>query len=623
MGVIMGTAALPQDVPLGLKTYLHRCLQKDPTQRVQAIGDVRLAIEGAFEPPLSHSAERRASLARGWWRPIPVSVVMLTIGLIGGYAGWGLISHPSSPAGRFVVSSAQPLRVSAYEPDVAISPDGKHVVYAAGSAQLPQLYVRPVDRLTGMLIESGELSASPFISPDGAWVGFLSGRDLIWKRAPVTGGPPVDLFPAPGPGGSRGASWGADDTIVFARGVGAGGLLQGSEGEAPVMLTEPDAAKGETRHYQPQILPGGGAVLFTIVKDLSEGGEVAVLDLTTGEQKTLIPVGSGPQYATSGHLVYGTRGALWAAPFDLERLEVTGDSVRVVEGVQLKRNTIANFSLSLEGSLAYVAADAEQDLQRTLVWVDRQGHEESLDAPPRPYVSARAAPGGDRIALELADEGRDVWIWDLVRESLTRFTFDANGDDERPLWTPDGERVVFQSTRDGFFKIYWKAADGSGTVERLGVDDPASAQLPMAISSDGTRLVFAQAGQQRDLYMMTLDGEPVADPLLVTPFSEADADVSPNGRWLSYESDASGQAEIYVSSFPNIDGALLISRDGGFTPRWGPRGDELFYRGSQGLMRVPITWNPGPEPGASELLFSLADFCFYGCFSSTLYVAVE
>ena len=331
----------------------------------------------------------------------------------------------------------------------------------------------------------------------------------------------------------------------------------------------------------------------------------------------------GSLYATSGHLVYGTRGALWAAPFDLERLEVTGDSVRVVEGVQLKRNTIANFSLSLEGSLAYVAADAEQDLQRTLVWVDRQGHEESLDAPPRPYVSARAAPGGDRIALELADEGRDVWIWDLVRESLTRFTFDANGDDERPLWTPDGERVVFQSTRDGFFKIYWKAADGSGTVERLGVDDPASAQLPMAISSDGTRLVFAQAGQQRDLYMMTLDGEPVADPLLVTPFSEADADVSPNGRWLAYESDASGQAEIYVSSFPNIDGALLISRDGGFTPRWGPRGDELFYRGSQGLMRVPITWNPGPEPGASELLFSLADFCFYGCFSSTLYVAVE
>ena len=598
---------LPQDVPPALDTYLRRCLEKNPRQRIRDSGDVRLAIDGAFEAKLAEPGNAAAAPEPGsWQRPIPVTVAIVAALVIGGVSVWLLAPKPGRALGQFVISTTQPLAVSTYDSDLVISPDGQQVVYTTGPSDSPRLYVRPVDELAGTVIDSSDHRSNPFVSPDGAWIGFFSETDQLWQRVPISGGPPLNLFStqAPSQGQPRGASWGVDDTIVFANARTGAGLFRGTVGEEPVPLTTPNAGRGETRHYWPELLPNGEAALFMAMKDTSEDGEVAVVDLATGEHKPLIPIGNRPRYAASGHIVYGVGSALWAVPFDAQRLEVTGDPIRVLEGVQSK-SSVVSFSLSESGSLAYVLADALGEPQRTLTWIDRQGEEERLDSPARPYVSARIAPDGDRIALALNDEDRDIWMWNVTRKILERFTSNANAD-QRPLWTPNGERVLFRSAREGMFDMYWKAADGTGSAVRL-LESPI-AQSPSAISPDGTKVLFSQRGQQVDLYTFSLSEEGAPEALVATPFSESTADVSPNGQWLTYQSDASTLTEIYVTSFPDVGEAHLISRDGGSAPRWGPRGDELFYMGGGELMRVPIEWNDGPEPGTPEALFSLAGY---------------
>ena len=607
-------ALVGADTSQAILRLLRRSLKKERKDRLPDVAVARLEIEEALtvtdqpEETRSHTPTRPNSTNALPW------VAGLVLASIAGLVGWSLAPTATRPVERFVVRAAPSPSpsVSDYQSDIAISPGGIEIIYPAGSADSSQLYVRTVDQLDGTLLEGTDLGRDPFTSPDGAWIGFFSAAEESWKRVPISGGPATDLFSSAPPVsvGSRGASWGLDDTIVFAH--GGVGLFRGPVGGAPVPLTEPDASLGETRHYWPEILPGGEAVLFTVITDLSQGGAIAVLDLTTNSQKTLVPVGSRPRYAATGHIVYGVGGALWAVPFDLGRLEVTGDPVRVLEGVQTKGSTSVNFSLSGDGSLAYLAGDTQQGGQRTLVWVDRLGQEEQLGAPSRPYESARIAPGGDRIALEVRDEEGDIWTWDSIR--LTRLTFDPNSD-RAPLWTPDGDRVLFRSTRAGLYNVYSRLADGTGTAERL-VESPL-AQYPFAVSSDGTNLVFGQRGQRGDLRVLALDSDGESEPLLATPFEESEADLSPDGRWLAYKSDSSGRVEVYVTSFPAAEGRYLVSgvappiprgQEEGFALRWGPDGRELFYVSDRGLIRVPIEFEGGLSVGLPETLFSLEGY---------------
>ena len=358
------------------------------------------------------------------------------------------------------------------------------------------------------------------------------------------------------------------------------------------MLT--NRAQGERAHLWPEVIPGSQAVLFTIVPTTAgiENAQVAVLDLRTGKQKILVRGGSHARYAPSGHLVYAAAGTLRAVAFDLDRLEPTGNPVTVVPQVTTTPDGGADVDIARDGTLVYVAGGV-QAVARTLVWVDRHGHEEAIGAPLRAYVYPQLSPDGRRVALDVRDQENDIWIWDLAREALTRFTFDA-GTDAYPTWTPDGRRLIFTSNVGGQFNLYWQASDGTGTVERL--SESPNGQRPHIASPDGTRLVFREDAPKtgQDLMVLTLDKDRRAQPLVQTTFNELDADISPDGRWLAYQSDESGQNEIFVRPFPNVGGGRWqISTGGGLQPHWARNGQELFYLAPTGtLMSVRIEHGP-------------------------------
>ena len=600
--------ALPADLSPTLRTYLARCLEKDPKRRVRDIGDVRLAIDGAFETEASYSASGTADAKLALWqRPLPALLGAVLLVLVAGLVVWNVTRPPTSSlqVSRTSIDLPQThTRTNTGRRGVAVSPTGTHVVYVANR----QLYLRAIDEMDAKALGGTEGSAPtiPFFSPDGQWIGFYSTRDNQLKKIALTGGAAVTLCDT---GNPYGASWGADDTIVF--GQGAGGIFQVSAaGGTPELLIPVDAENRERAHG-PQILPDGRDVLYTLDHDAWSEAQIVVQTLDTRERRLLIEGGTDARYLPTGHLVYALAGNLLAVPFDLDRLEVIGGPVPLVENVRHAGVTGgANFDISRAGMLVYLPGGG--NATRTLVWVDREGHEEPIAAEPRDYTRARISPDGTKAVLDLRDQEDDLWVWDFARETLTRLTFDTGGD-RFAEWMPDGQNVVFSSGRSGAINLYRKAVDGTGVVERL--SESANRHYPHTFTPDGSRLVFLEMSQDfrsPRLAVLTLDGEPAVEPLLDTGFFLDDAHLSPNGRWLAYESDASGVDEIYVRPFPNVDeGRWQISSGGGGDALWGPDGHELFFKTPAGeLMRVEIDTEPAFRAGNPESLIEVGSYYF-------------
>ena len=592
-----------------LRKLLERCLNRDLRRRLADIREARIAIEDYLDDPGGALVQPTGDVVQAQPRRIlPWVLAALFLGAItAGIAVWILAPQPTLPVARFVVGTSEtdPFSPNIGTRDLAISSDGTRILYRSSTGRGAHVYLRPIDQLEGTRLFSAQNSTgNSFFSPDGAWVVFATNDDRTWKKVSILGGPPVTLFP--NSASPRGASWGSDDTIIFAQNNIGTGLSRGpAAGGNPEVLTTPDAEQGEIFHWWPEILPGGDALLFTIVKGQgAENMEIAVLDLASREQKILIPGGSNPLYALTGHIIYGVDGTLRAVPFDLDRLEVTGEPVPVLEGVMTDASGAIEFSLSANGSLVYVAGDPQGGVVRSLVWVDRQGREEPVAAaPPRTYTYPRISPDGTRVALDVRDQENDVWIWDLTRETLTRLTFDP-GEDYYPVWTPDSQRVVFSSPREGPSNLFRKAADGTGTVERL--TESSNIQYAYSFSADGEALLFRE--DQPDtgdaLHILSLAGDRAVETLVATQFRERNAELSPDGHWMAYQSNASGQDEVYVRPFPAVDeGQWMISTDGGTHPLWAPDGRELFYLDGAALMAVPIQTNPSFTPGTPEVLF--------------------
>ncbi|MBI4887506.1 MAG: PD40 domain-containing protein [Acidobacteria bacterium] len=289
-------------------------------------------------------------------------------------------------------------------------------------------------------------------------------------------------------------------------------------------------------------------------------------------------------------MVYAAAGTLRAVAFDLDRLETRGTPVPVVPEVMTAALGGVDAVVAGDGTLAYVSGGGGiTSLQRTLVWVDRQGQETAIAAPPRQYVYPRIAPDGASVVLWSADQESDIWRWDFARTTLTRLTFDG-ALDAHPAWTPDGRRLVFSSERAGTRNLYWQAADGTGAVERL--TESPNLQNGAAVSPDGTRVIFYEVAPKTgtDVMQLQLDGTRRVTPLVQTPFAEQNGIISPNGRWLAYEANDSGRFEVYVRPFPDVNrGLWQVSTGGGTRPLWAPSGQELFYVSLAGaIMRVGV-----------------------------------
>ena len=339
--------------------------------------------------------------------------------------------------------------------------------------------------------------------------------------------------------------------------------------------------------------------------------------LKSGEPKELF-VGYVARYLPTGHLVY-TVGSdpndlgghnLFGVPFDLDKLEVTGGAVPLVNDVRGPLGE--NYAVSDSGTLVYLPGTAGALASgRTLVWVDREGKEESLGAPPKDYFVPKISPDGTRVAVALLnkDDSFDIWIWDSIRKTLTRLTNDKSNN--VPIWTPDSKRIIYASNRDGTYGIYWKAADGTGKEEKL-ASAPDLSFLPSCLSRDGKLMTITVAKgvltpTTTHLYtgILSMEGERTWKPLLQEKYLTAQPEISPDGRWMAYMSDESGRREIYVRSFPNVDkGKWPVSTGGGSAPRWSADGRELFYLSSENsVMAIDVKTQPTFSLGVPRTLF--------------------
>ena len=601
--------------PAALDQIVKTCLAKDPNDRWQSAGDVGrqlrwIADVGAPAEPAAPTANLTGP------PPAPRTTRERMLGalaggvvaaLVAGLAVWYVLRPVADPPTRLTVSVPGTHQVLAESPaPLALSPDGRTLVFVGcegtcGAPEQPQLFRRPLDQLDTQPIPGTTGATSVFFLPDGQSVGFTTAQGV--STVTLTGGPAVRVFEGLG----LGASVGSDGAVVVGGFPGQGLRLVASSGGEPRSLTTPAGAE---LHIVPEILPGGTAALFTIATGSADSSQVAVVSLETGEHHILI-AGSGARFSPTGHVVFLQGGSLLAAPFDLDALEVTGAPVPILDRLQGGSWFGSSpFSVSADGSLAYLRGDAGSGVpESALVWVDRQGGEEPLAGPVDAHAELNLSPDGTQVAVGVESSvNRDLWVYDLARGARERLTLDA-AVDSTPVWSPDGERVAFLSQReDG--GILWKAADGTGDVERL-MDAPLS--VPLAFSPDGMTLVFQvfnpASGSQFDLGVLSLDGDRASELIVDGEFMQVNATLSPDGRWLAYQSDESGRFEVYVRPFPEVErDRTLVSTNGGQTPVWGPGGRELFYVSPEGMTVVPIETEPRFAPGTAQVLFDTAGY---------------
>jgi len=592
--------ALPETTPLKIRDLLRRCLQKDPHKRLHDIADARIEIEEVLGGPSAEIVPETRLAPRRRYLPWILAFLLLAFSCI---VLWKMlrsppeISHqvkhlliilpdnaPLAPAGASPLGEGRPI--------LTLSPDGSCLIYVAIINGHTKLYMRQMDREESAPIPGTEGAHTPFFSPDGEWVGFFADGKL--KKVSLSGGEPEVLCSASLP---FGGSWGPDGTIYFTPSQFTGIWQISSAGGTPKPLTEVNIQKGESGHYWPEILPGGDAMLFS----LRDGG-IGITSLHSNERKMLLESGIYARYSPTGHLVYGEAGKLRAVSFDLTRWEVTNSPVTILEGVRTERLGAAQFAFSKDRSLVFVPGiDAREG---SLMWIDRNGKEEPLKLPRGIFGSFKISPNGKALAITIIDgKSSDVWIYDITRNMLTRFSFGQK--DSSPLWTPDGKWIVFRSSRDGAAHFYRKLADGTGEYEQITDKEPCQIGSPCSFSPNGELItLYGRTAQSQDLWILSLKGRKEIHPFLQMPFLESFPAFSPNGLWIAYTSAESGRWEVYVRPYPGPGGGKWrVSTDGGEEARWSQNGRELVYRFGTQWFVVDIAAGTEFRAGKPRVLF--------------------
>jgi serine/threonine-protein kinase len=633
--------SLPEATPARVRVLLWRCLQKDAKRRLRDIGEARLELSGEATDPSGvlpsfgdttglQSAGRKAMV-------LAASIALLCGGIVSSVVTWSILrtaavdGFSTHPVGRFEIDIGRtaPLHMQEVSAEVAVSPDGRRIAYTASLDGVRRIYVRELDKMEPLPLVGTERGWRPFFSPDGQWIAFFvpgspsSGEGRLLK-VPVEGGRPLDLSHAFPPAGG---TWLEDGSIVFTgqdddldltSDPFLSHLFRVSEnGGTPERLTKVD--QEELTHCLPHAAIGESFFLFTAVDSRGQSN-AALFDVDTGQHHVLVEDALGAQYAASGHLVFLRDNALWAAAFD-PGSRIVGEPTIVQPGVQMNKHaSTASFAVSAEGSLIFSPTVAAFQPQRALVWVDHHGREETIAVPPERYWWPRVSPDGSRVAMSIEvpqDENEDIWIHQFERpQSITRFTFHT-GMDRNPLWSPHGRYLYFASHRGDASDLFRRRADGTGALEA--VWSSPRPEYPAEITPDGEALlagVLAE-GESWDIMELRLAGHggdvtPGQDerPLLHTGFGEGGAKLSPDGRWLAYNTDETDPTQVFVRPYPNLDdGRWQVSTDGGINPTWSADGKEIYYRNAAKMLAVSVETEPMFRPGRPRVLFE-ADYYY-------------
>jgi serine/threonine-protein kinase len=586
-------SALPAGTPPSIRRLLRHCLEKDVRRRLRDIGDARIDLEYPDEPAVA------SPLRSGTRR----TMAFVGIGALAAGLGLGWVAATSMKRGAAALVSPQLFVETLPEQRtfeagnaatgsmVALSPDGRTLAYVAEEAGEATIFVRPLDRVVASPIgEQG--SREPFFSADGRWIGFRVGRAV--KRKSLQGGPAETVATLPsGTAVVHGIHWSPDDSILV--GAGTIGLIRTRIGSGEFETLVSPAA--DRRVMYPQGLPGGKAILYTEVGDTADSGQVMLLDLATRMSKPL-RAGLAARYLQTGHLVFVAGTALWGIGFDAEALELRGAAVPLLTDVRVDAEANAvQAALNDSGTLAYLPA---LSARRTLVWIDRKGGETAVGVPPRAYAFPRVSPDGTRIAVTIKENNQDVHLWDISRRVLRQLTFDP-GPNTVVSWIGN-DRVAYSGTVGGWGQVFEQTADGLGSPRQVTTGIPS---FPYAATRDGSLLIVREFPPDGGWDLGLVPIEKPADRKTVerTKTSENNPALSPDGRWLAYQSNKTGRNEIYVRPFPVSGyGEFAITAEGATRPMWARDGTELYYwtvdRRSVVLKAIRVTAGPPSGWGA-------------------------
>jgi serine/threonine-protein kinase len=592
--------ALPASAPPSLGALLRRCLERDPKQRLRDIGDARHTLGELLSGRALSDPYGRADAAGPGASPASVPSPAAAPGLIRRAfsvpLAAGLIVAAvavSSIATRWLTAGTTPtadgpIRLSIALPDgdsigdsrllpLAISPDGTRVAYIGVRNGVQQLYLRSLSDAAPVAIVGSESARSPFFSPDSQWVGFFA-QDKVMKTAVESGA--VQLV-ADGTGETRGGAWGQDGFIYFAPNNASGLLKVPSAGGAPVPFTTLNREQGEISHRWPHILPDGKTMLMGVWTGPGpDERSVGLVELATAQVRRLLTGGDTARFVADGFLTYGRLDTLLAVPWRAGQTDIGNLVPRAMaERPRLENEGAADYAVSANGTLVYIAGGAERYAQR-IVWVDRSGAVDPLPMPERDYESVSLSPDGRRAIVQVREGTMGLWIYDMERRTLSPFAT-SGGSSQAAVWSRDGRWIAYRGTRKGTRNIYLKAADGTGEELRL-TEKVGVVQGPGSFSPDGEWLVY---GELATLWRVRVRGDRTPQRLLD---QANNGQVSPDGRWLAYESSVSGRFEVYAQPFPGPGPRTSISIDGGSDPRWSRDGKELFYTQNDRLMAVSI-----------------------------------
>ena len=591
-----------------LERIVNHCLEKNPEERFHSASDLGFALEALSDSTVSKetAAVRQPVLTHsrlGQWLPWSVAAVALllaTVALIWSYTRSAPAANATGPL-RFAITL--PEHAVILGPPV-VSPDGRHVVYRLNTDDSKELlWLRALNSFDARPLAGTEGGLQPFWSPDSRSIGFFGNSKL--KRIDLSGGAPQTVCDAPS---NVSGAWGRDGTIIFSRGVASGLYRVPVAGGTPVQLTSVDQSRNEIEHTWPYFLPDGRHFIFLVRNAQPENSGIYAGALDSKDTKRILQVHSSAVYSAPGYLLFVRDTTLMAQRFDADTLNVQGDAFPVAE--HAVRNPVigrAMFSVS-ENGLLVMRSGALNNNQ--LIWFDRAGKQLGAVTPPGAYSGPTLSPDGKQVAVSRVElqtgTTTDIWLIDIERGTQIRLTTDP-ANDTFPSWSPNGDRIAFVSSRNGATGIYQKPSNGSSTEEPL-FSSPEVKYNP-TWSPDGRSIVFAQlnAKTNADLYMLSAQGDRKLEPFLQSNFIEAQARFSPNGRWIAYVSNETGQFEVYVGAFPLGGGKVPISIGGGSQPQWRADGRELYYYApNRKLMAVEVN-SDGPtfQVRVSKALFDV------------------